>query len=162
MKMTVAMFATALAFVLQGAFLTAHADETASGHCTGMTVTDFLSSSHNNRAFTATWKAITDAHLNFTTSSTGCVVVTFSGVAALSSTNIIHVRTLLDGNNLCVPALTNDFFFSGSGSDGSAHSITRVCKNVSAGAHTVQVQYRGESKFLPIEMLGHVLTVTHN
>lgn len=161
MKSVLTIFATGLVLALQGAFVTAHADETASGHCTGMTVTDFLSSSHNGRAATAEWKNITEAHLNFTTSGTGCVVITFSGVAVPSSIQDIHVRTLLDGNNLCAPALMNDMFLSTSLVE-SAQSITRVCKNVPAGVHTVQVQYRGEDNFNPFEILGHVLTVTHN
>lgn len=165
MKTVTTLFAAALALVLQGAFAGAQAVN-ASGHCTGMTVTDFVSSDSDDQTGSTTWVNVTDGHLNLTTSSTGCVEITFSGLALVRQTSgtltHLRVRTLMDGNNLCVPALTNDLFLLGDGpTAASANSITHVCKNVTAGAHTVQVQFYSQEGDI-VEIVGHELTVTHN
>jgi hypothetical protein len=68
----------------------------------------------------------------------------------------------MDGNNLCVPATYSDVFSSAVGPTPiTANSITRICKNVAAGAHTMQVQMRSDSADGGA-MGSHVLTVTHN
>jgi hypothetical protein len=105
--------------------------------------------------------------VHFTTSATGCVSITFSGVGNISPPNNsladMHVRTLMDGNNLCVPAGTNDTFLQGGYGNPplSANSITRICKNVAAGTHTLQAQFRSSEGYT-VWVLGHQLAVTHN
>jgi hypothetical protein len=131
-------------------------------------VIDYVSSDSNDQTSGTAWSNITDGHLNFTTSATGCVMITFEGAAFAtpSSSNVyevLYVRTLLDGNNLCAPALMADVFSDAEYPDPEiATSITRVCKNVAAGAHTIQVQFRGSSASGNDHINGHVLTVTHN
>ena len=72
------------------------------------------------------------------------------------------VRTLLDGNSPCVPALTNTTMLGAtSPAPYSANTIVHICKNVAAGTHTVQVQYRGDFGS-EVQINGHVLTVMHN
>ena len=75
----------------------------------------------------------------------------------------LRIRTLLDGNQLCAPALINDIFYASaiSFADGIAGSLTHVCKNVAAGIHTLQVQFRSDQGN-NVELFGHTLTVTHN
>lgn len=156
-----------LGLAFQGAVVGAHAT-TASGHCTGMTITDFLSSDTAIDTSSTTWQNVTDGHLNFTTSGTGCVAITFAGIATVTASDTsyeyLRVRTLLDGTNLCVPALYNDIFFSYGGSSAEpviAGSITRVCKNVAPGAHTLQVQFHSGGGN-DVVIASHTLTVTHN
>src|SRR5690348_7033570 len=142
MKTFWTLISAALALVLQGAFAAAQAVN-ASGHCTGMTVIDYLSSDSNDHTSSTAWSNVADGHLNFTTSGTGCVMITFSGpaFATPSSNNVyeaLYVRTLLDGNNVCAPALMAEVFSDAEYPDPeTANSITRICKNVAAGAHAV-------------------------
>jgi hypothetical protein len=172
MKTLATMIAAALAVMLQGTFAGASATTTStSGHCIGMTITDYTSSYAFDDTNSTNWVNVTDGLVNFTTSSTGCVVITFAGPATATATNDgqynqLHVRTLLDGSNACVPAPYNDTFASdASPSPEIASSITRVCKNVAAGAHTVQAQYRKDEHTVSagdVIIYSHVLTVTHN
>ena len=117
MKTIATIIAAALALALQGAFAGAQAVN-ANGHCTGMTVTDYVSSDVNERTTSTMFVNITDGHLNFITSATGCVLITFAGVGNVfppggGLSEDLHVRTLLDGSNLCVPASTFDVFLQG-------------------------------------------------
>jgi hypothetical protein len=164
MKAVLAIAATVLAFAFEGPFAAAHADSTStSGHCTGMTVTDYISSYAVDVTNSSVWQNVTDAHLNFTTSSTGCVIVTFSGpafstAASPGEATVLRVRTLLDGNNLCVPApYINVVSEAPNPQPEIATSITRICKNVAGGTHTVQAQLSAQGA-----IVSHVLTVTHN
>ena len=155
----------ALALAVQGAFVGAHATNS-NGHCTGMTVSDYVDSDFDDHTTSTSFQNLTDGHLNFTTSATGCVMITFSGFAEIypqaAIGEALRVRTLLDGNNLCFPAYGDDTFLEGTApATAGAHSITRICKNVTAGTHTVQVQYRG-SVGGAVEIAGHMLTITHN
>jgi hypothetical protein len=114
-----------------------------------------------------TYVNVIDGHLNFTTSTTGCVAITFSAVGDVSNTlnsfGYMFVRTLLDGSQLCVPATSSGIFLgSGLPRPVIAASFTHVCKNVAAGLHTVQVQFSVDTANSQGELVGHVLTVTHN
>jgi hypothetical protein len=168
MKTIATIIAAVLSFVLQGTFA-AHAAN-ASGHCTGMTVTDFLSSDAVSGTTSPSWVNVTDGFLNFTTSGTGCVMITFSGHPRLAPVSghyqSLYVRTLLDGSSLCVPALSDDTFLEAVDPPPLiAASITHICKNVAAGTHSVQVQFVDEDSggsTGAVSIHGHVLTVTHN
>lgn len=159
------MIAACLALLLQGGLTGAYANAT-SGHCTGLSVTDYVESDVYDATTSTAWQNVTDGRLSFITSSTGCVVITFSATAGVSppssGSEVMHVRTLLDGNNLCVPALTNDIFLLGYAAIvESANSTTRICKNVAPGTHTLQAQYK--SVFgREVDIYGHRLVVTHN
>lgn len=167
MKGIVAIFAAVLVSLLQGGFADARAANSG-GHCTAMTITDYVESDATDTSNSYAWTNLTDARLNLTTSGTGCVIITFSGMAAVGTDgqnyNTLHVRTLLDGHNLCMPPLASDTFLNALilNSQWSANSITRICKNVAAGAHTVQAQFHDGSTDAPVQIQGHVLTVTHN
>jgi hypothetical protein len=94
------------------------------------------------------------------------VIITFSGPADVGarpdSYVTLHVRTLLDGNNLCTLAGYDDRFSEEEAPVPLiASSITRTCKNVAAGAHTLQVQFRGDGSN-NVFITSSVLTVTHN
>lgn len=167
MKTISLIFAAVLALVSQVGLAAAHADTSTGGHCTGMTVTDFVSSEAQSTTTSAAWQNVTDAHLNFTTSATGCVIITFAGPATASGVANeyaqLHVRTLLDGSNLCVPAQYDDTFLDVMPPSPSiAASIVRTCKNVSAGTHTVQVQFRFSGGGNKVFITSSVLTVAHN
>jgi hypothetical protein len=163
MRTLATMIAAVLALTLQSTFVDAQANST-SGHCTAMTVTDYVLSDFNDATNSQAWVNITDGHMSFTTSATGCVIITFSAspsVVPNSSYEQLHVRTLLDGNNLCALALSNDNFLESQRLPEPASSITRICKNVTPGTHTLQAQFRSDMGSL-VEILSHVLTVTHN
>lgn len=163
MKSLTTLIAFCLAIVLQSAFAGAQATN-ASGHCTGMTVTDYVSSDFNNSTSSNNWVDITDGRLNFTTSATGCVMIMFSAVANVipsSGYTSLHVRTLLDGNGLCLPALADDTFEDANNrAPTGAREFTRVCKNVPAGVHSVRVQFSCYGG--TCQTTEHVLTLTHN
>lgn len=168
MKAVSTIFAAALALAFQGSFAGAYASSTGTGgHCTGMTVTDYVSSYAYDQTSSTAWVNITDGNLNFTTSATGCVMITFAGtgIAAADSPNVysaLLVRTLLDGNNLCVPAPYDDVFSEAvQPAPKIAGSITHICKNVTAGAHTLRVQFHSNGNGA-VAIESHVLTVTHN
>jgi hypothetical protein len=169
MKPISTIFAAALMLAFQGRFAGAHADGTTSsrGHCEGMAVVDYVSSDADAQTTSPTFVNITDGLVRFTTSHTGCVAITFSGFAAIhplvNSGEVLHVQTLLDGSNLCIPAPAYDVFLQASSNPATdgAHSITRICKNVTAGAHSVQAQFHN-AEGGTVEIDGHVLTVTHN
>jgi hypothetical protein len=167
MKTISTIFAAALTLVLQAGFAGAHANAT-SAQCTGPTVTDYVSSNGKTDTLSTTFINVTDAHLNFTTSSTGCVVITFTAVGFVepgtgnnTAFDIMSLRTLLDGNNLCMPGLYDELFLSLPSPGGaSVNSVTHICKNVAAGAHTVQVEIETNGNVGVIR--SPVLTVTHN
>ena len=166
MKTVSVIFVAALVLSLQAAFAAAHAS-TISGHCTGMTVTDFLTSDSDAQTQSTTWQNVPSGLLRFTTSNTGCVVITFSALANVSnpdsSYSYLLVRTLLDGKKLCVPASQSaTFLASGQPPPVTAASITHVCQNVAAGAHKVQVQFAVDGVGEDGELVGHTLTITHN
>ncbi len=167
MKIISAMVAAiGFALALAGASATVQADTGTGGHCPGMTITDYFSSYNYDHTASTSFVNVTDARVSFTTSSTGCVVITFAGPADIfpngGGYDILHVRTLLDGNNPCVSAIYNDVFSQAVvPMPVTANSITRVCKNVSPGSHYVQVQYRSDAGGTA-EIFSHVLTVTHN
>lgn len=168
MKAFATIIAAGLALVFQGVRTPAQAIN-ANGQCTGMTVTDFLSSDVNQSTDSKTFVTITDGQLNFTTSATGCVMITFSAVATVgsntsdSSYEQLRVRTLLDANSPCVPAKYNDTFLSSvNPAPAIAASITRICKNVAAGVHTLRVQYAASGVSGSVGLGSHILTITHN
>lgn len=167
MKAVSAIFAIAFALALQGAFGAAYAGSSSTGgHCTGMTVTDYVTSEAASVTTSTTWQNVIDAHLNFTTSSTGCVIITFAGPADVAAPPndyvTMHVRTLLDENNLCAMAGYDDRFAEQEAPVPLvASSITRTCKNVPAGAHSLQVQFHGDDGIHGLNIYGFVLTVSH-
>lgn len=165
MKRLATLTGAALALILQGAFAGAYAASSAA-HCTGMTVTDSLSSDANDQTASTAWVNITDGRRSFAMTSEGCAIVTFSGLAGVvpaGNTEYLHIRTLLDDKAICTLATTNDTFFAAATqpTPASADSIARVCEHVTPGVHSVQVQFRGENGGV-VQIAGHVLTVTHN
>jgi hypothetical protein len=169
MKTVSIIFAATLVFALQGGSTDARADTGYSAHCTGMNVSDSFSSyAVDQTKSTTNWINVTDAHVTFTTSATGgCATVTFSGLVSISVISpygeALHLRTLLDGKSLCEPATTVDIFYYAPQEPAPeiAATATRICRNLAAGTHTLQVQYKGDLGG-GVQIAGHELIVTHN
>lgn len=166
MRAMAVVMAVWAAFTIHASWSEAEA-ASASGECAAPTATAFVSSDQTDSTASTSWVNVTDGRLNFTTAAAGCVTITFSGPAYANDGpgddyNTLHVRTLLDGNTLCVPALYSDVFSQAQyPPPDTANSITRICKNIAAGAHNVQVQYRGDNASFAVVILSHVLTVAH-
>src|SRR5689334_7541910 len=103
MKAVSIISAATLALVLQGAFATAHA-VSLRGRCAGMTATDFFSSDIVDTTSSTAFVNVTDGHLRFTTSGSGCVIIRFSGPAGVfppaGMNEFLRVQTVLDGNSV--------------------------------------------------------------
>lgn len=151
----------------------AHAASTG-GLCSGATTSFHISDVHNTTT-TSQWENLNDARLSFTSVNPGCAVVTFSGPASVVAApqanyaNYLHVRVLLDGKSLCAPAKQDDTFATNYSADPQYHpqstyavSISRICKNLPAGGHTVQIQYRQDLNEVSATILGHIIAVTHD
>ena len=164
---TIATVLAACAVLLgQAAFSGAQAVTRTSGTCTGMTVTNFADSDGGVGSTSDTeWSKVIG--LKFTMAKGGCVTIAFAAAGEVFESmsgvfNELHIRTLLDGNSVCMPGIYNDGLFGvpGPGELRIPVSLTRVCKNVAPGTHVVQVQLHsgsGES----VDVFDPVLTVTH-
>lgn len=172
MKTAFIIFAACLAFAVQGRFADAAAPVT-HAHCTGMTVTDSTASAAQSYADSdsSTWQNVTDANRSFTLSSAGCAVIGFSALASASNNNsgfqYIYLRMLVDGVPACAPTNTDTVFYSSVGGyeAGVTASTTRICEHLTAGPHTVQVQFFNDSVLGTdgtAQIDSPTLTVTHN
>src|SRR5437764_78849 len=111
MKALSSGLAACVALLIQGGFADAHAS-TAGAHCTGMTVTDSISSDVLNGTNSTSWVNVIDGQRNFTTSSAGCVIVTFTATGevypASPGHEYLHARVLLDNKSTCALTYTGD------------------------------------------------------
>lgn len=166
MKVVGAIVAVCAAFAFQASFSAAQAARVVT-QCTGLNVTNTLTSDTVNSTTSTDWITLVDGLLNFTTSKAGCVIVTFSAPAYTNASDggdykTLHVRVVLDRNSLCVPANYSDDFSSAIYPPPiTANSITRVCPNVGTGGHRVQVQFHSDDSTNSAVILSHVLTVAH-
>lgn len=168
MKAIVAMLAVWTALLFSAEISSAHASSS-SGQCTGLLQTDFVNSDVQQDT-SSTWTNATEGFMPFTSASIGCVIITFYAPTIVRSEtihgNTLHARILLDGSLTCVPANYSDVFGQ-AGNYGPVFdysSMTRVCEHVTGGAHTVQVQFRGDLSDYDdrVTLNSHVLTVRHN
>ena len=166
MKITAMVLAVGAVLLLQAGVSGARAAEI-DGQCKETLATEFISSDVNDKTSSTDWVDVTDAKINFKTEKKGCIIITFSAPAYAydgpgSDYNTLHVRTLLDGNALCVPDTYIDVFAQAQyPTPASANSITHVCWNVGPGRHEVQMQYRNDNPSYFVNINSHTLTVTH-
>lgn len=173
MKAIATLLAIACAFILEGHVSPARAVNTG-GDCSGMTATNYIMSDVADSTNSPTFVNLTDGNLTFAMASAGCASITFTAMPNARSNQQgtefqlpnMQVRVLLDGNLSCAPALQDNTFYRRNGDGRPSTSFTRVCKNLSAGSHTVQVQFRQyqadpAANLIP-SLEWHVLTVTHN
>lgn len=86
------------------------------------------------------WTTVTGTTLSFTHGSAGCVEVSFSGETGTVPAENLLVRVVLDANTVCTP--TNNLFGAQGSSDLPAdRAMNYICPSVSAGAHSVKVQF---------------------
>ena len=108
------------------------------------------------------WADIPDAAVNFVSKRSGCVVITFSGVA-YSDNEELYVQMVLDGTSPCSPAYGFEAAsaFAAPTATFNAHSATYFCNDVTPGAHSVQAQYTTPAGGL-VTLYSHTLAVDHN
>ena len=171
MRATISIvFAACLAFAIQGPFAGAQATVN-HAHCTAMNVTDSTTSDQTSYSDGNTWQNVIDGSGTFTLSGAGCAVISFSAVvvATTYSTDFeyLYLRILVDGKSTCALAYATQLLYSsdqGVNTSAVPASVTRVCEHLTAGTHTVQVQYENvpSSGGGDVEVLAPTLTVTHN
>lgn len=88
-----------------------------------------------------TYRDVTGTSVSFTQSKAGCVEADFSAEAAATPNELLVTQAVLDGSTICLPA--DSIFASDSpSSDLAAHAMNYICPNVTAGNHTIKVQFR--------------------
>ena len=133
-----------------------------SGTCSKLADTEFVTSDALDYTNSEDWIGLSDGLINFISKKSGCVIVTLSGTSDADINTILRVRTVLDGATICGPGLGNDADIFAEDPPFGAHSMTYVCKDVPAGSHSVQMQYKSFNGDHVVAFRGHTLTVTHN
>jgi len=90
-----------------------------------------------SRAF----RDVTGTSISFAQSSENCVEVDFSAEAATTPNELLVTQVVLDGSTVCLPA-DNIFASDSPSSDLSAHAMSYICPDVTAGNHAIKVQFR--------------------
>ena len=128
---------------------------TAANPLTGM---KFITSTFLSTTDSGDYANFAEAGVKFTQARTGCVVVSFSAQAYVSNQSGagIQVRAVLDGTTVCEPPGVS---FGGFKPDGHvpASAMSFVCKGITAGEHTLRMQFRLVGLF---PATGHVHTRT--
>lgn len=110
------------------------------GTCAGGANT--FSTSTNIQSTTAkSYKDVTGTTLSFTQGAAGCAEVSFSAEAATDLGEVMLTQAVLDGTTICSPA-GNIFASDSPSGDLADHAMNYICPSVSAGAHTVKIQFR--------------------
>ena len=87
------------------------------------------------------YRDVSGTGVSFTQGAAGCVEVSFSGEGATTPGNLLVIQAVLDNSTVCLPG--DDNFASDSpSSDVSDHAMNFICPNVSAGSHSVKIQFR--------------------
>jgi hypothetical protein len=87
------------------------------------------------------FRDVTGTSIAFTQSSAGCVEVDFSSEAAATPNELLVTEAVLDGTTVCLPA-DNIFASDSPSNDLAVHAMNYICPTVTAGAHTVKIQFR--------------------
>jgi hypothetical protein len=77
--------------------------------------------------------------VSFNQGAAGCVEVSFSSEALTSPNEILLTQAVLDGSTVCTPG--DNLFASPSSGYPATHAMNYICPNVSAGNHSVTVQF---------------------
>lgn len=138
-----------------------------SGTCTGMTVIN-----HKEDNSTSAWTtsssfaAVPNTTVAFSQGSNGCVVVTFSAETYAPHTDDFFIaRAVLDTGATAQPGPVT---LSGNDDENNnqqsvrTHGFTFVFPSVTAGAHSVTVQYRSFNAGHQVFVGKHSVLVTHN
>jgi hypothetical protein len=82
---------------------------------------------------------VTGTAVSFTQGTAGCVEVSFSSEALTSPNEIMLTQAVLDGSTVCTPG--DNLFASPSSGYPATHAMNYICPNVSAGNHSVTMQF---------------------
>lgn len=114
------------------------AGTTSTGTCT--TGAESYSVSTTSQATTSKiYSSVTGTTVSFTQGATGCVEVSFSSEALTSPNEILLAQAVLDGSTVCTP--DHNLFASPSSGYPATHAMNYICPNVSAGKHSVTMQF---------------------
>ena len=164
MKIKLALFAACAAILVSAPALAAQA----SGTCSGMTTTDFATSTSVEDTQSATFVNLNDAGLiNFKVGKAGCVLVLLAASSEATSGMGLIVRVMLDNTTSCSPYNDNFGFNAGINFTSSNAfvdgAMTFVCTSVPKGFHAIQVQYLAYGDAGGGVIWGErTLTVTHS
>jgi hypothetical protein len=89
-----------------------------------------------------TFVDVMETAINFQQGGSGCVIVSFAGMASANPNTLMYVRARLDGATDCLP---NDNAFAGSGATASPsadRAMNYVCGKVAPGSHVIKMQFR--------------------
>jgi hypothetical protein len=89
--------------------------------------------------FSRNFSTITGTSVSFTQGSGGCVEVSFSSEALTSPNEILLTQAVLDGSTVCIPG--DNYFAAPSSGYPGTHAMNYICPSVSAGKHTVTIQF---------------------
>lgn len=110
------------------------------GTCAGGANT-YSSSTNIQSTAAKSYKDVTGTILPFTQGTAGCAEVSFSAEAATDVGEVMLTQAVLDGTTICSPA-GNVFASDSLSGDLADHAMNYICPSVSAGAHTVKIQFR--------------------
>jgi hypothetical protein len=116
------------------------------GTCAPTKISYIASNSTDTSTTSSSYVALPQAGRSITQAAAGCIVVRFSGVVfAPSAGRLILLRAVLDGATVSVPTnvqLSGDDDEDNDARWARAHSFEFVFPSVSAGNHTVQIEWR--------------------
>jgi|SRR5215469_1268698 len=129
----------------------------ATGTCTESAAGYSVSTSFQSTRRTS-WSTVNGTTISFKQGSAGCVEVSFSGEAGTLPGDNLLARVVLDTSTICTP--TNNLFGAEGSSDNPAdRAMNFICPSVSAGSHTVKVQFA--SRFGGKVGLDYRTTIVH-
>jgi hypothetical protein len=96
-------------------------------------------STTSQATFSKSFSTVNGTSVSFTQGSSGCVEVSFSSEALTSPNEILLTQAMLDGNKVCIPG--DNLFAAPSSGFPSTHTMNYICPSVSAGKHTVTIQF---------------------
>jgi hypothetical protein len=88
---------------------------------------------------------VPDMSITYTQGKTGCVLASFSAFTFAPGDALLFVQAILDGATVAAPGevqLSGDDDEEGDGHWARSHSFTFAFPSVSAGSHTIKVQFR--------------------
>jgi hypothetical protein len=86
---------------------------------------------------------VSGTDISFTQGAAGCVEVSFSAEAGTVAGETLLAQVVLDGKITCEPG-SNLFASEGTTDDPADHAMNYICPSVSAGSHSVTVQFASE------------------
>lgn len=117
-------------------------EDTGTGTCTegaiGYSVSTTLQSTSKK-----SFSDVSGTQISFTQGAAGCVEVSFSAEAGTAAGETLLAQVLLDGKTACEPG-SNLFASEGTTDNPADHAMNYICPSVSAGSHSVKVQFASE------------------